>query len=88
MVKASKKSTAPPSAPTRAGRAIPIFRCYGGEQWSAIVGTISPAKAADADLMVTVHQQLEAAASGYLTQTRQHRRRLQRITREADAASA
>jgi hypothetical protein len=74
MVKASKKSTAPPYAPTGPAEQF-RFPLYGGEQWSAIVGTISPAKAADADLMLTVHQQLEAAASGFLTQTRQHRGR-------------
>lgn len=74
MVKASKKSTAPPSTPTGPAEQF-RFPLYGGEQWSAIVGTISPAKAADADLMLTVHQQLEAAASGFLTQTRQHRGR-------------
>jgi hypothetical protein len=74
MVKVSKKSTGPPSAPTGPAEQY-RFPLYGGEPWNAIVGTVSPAKAADADLMVTVHQQLETAAAGYLTLTRQHRGR-------------
>ena len=82
MVKVSKKSTAPPSAPTGPAEQY-RFPLYGGEPWNAIVGTVSPAKAADADLIVTMHQQLETAAAGYLTLTRQHRGGLQRIAREA-----
>jgi hypothetical protein len=46
---------------------------YNAEQWSVIVGTFPVTKAADVDLMLTVRQQLEAAATGYSTLKHRHR---------------
>jgi hypothetical protein len=48
---------------------------YNAKQWIAILGTVSPTQAADDALMLTVRQQLETAASGYLTLTHRHRTR-------------
>jgi hypothetical protein len=40
---------------------------YSAQQWAAVLATIPPAKAADADLMLIVRQQLETAVRGCLT---------------------
>jgi hypothetical protein len=48
---------------------------YSTQEWGAVLATIPAAKAADADLMLTVRRRLEEAASDYHALTFHHRRR-------------